>query len=161
MSPSAPCYSCATNMADATGAAQLKRINKIISDNFTVIVLCFFAICLLIFMIWFFGRSLHTVVKNWYDVRTKLDNTNNANNATILNDDTEVYDDEDEMLTNIMITDPNKTDFVKSMETAYKDYNRLKSEYIQSNYTRENDDVINQSSFYKKYDDYDYSVNKS
>lgn len=154
MASSAPCYNCAQNVADITGTAQLKRINRMISDNFTVIFLCILTIILLSWMMWFFGSKMYSVIKKWQDVRIKVDNSGNAT----INDDKEVYDEEAMALDGgLNAVNPDKQDFAKSMEYAYKEYNRRKSEYIQTNYTRPNDDVIDQSVFYKKYDDYTYA----
>lgn len=148
---SAPCYTCGENPMDFSGASQLKKIQRIVADNITIIVISAITVSLLIVVIWYFYYQLKDTIKKWRTAYAKK-----KEDIKIVNEDSEVYDEDDYNFDNTKTVEPNKVDFVRSMQIAYKDYNKLKGEYILSNFSKTNDDVIDQSMFYRKYDDYSY-----
>lgn len=149
---STPCYTCGGNVADMSGVAQLKRIERLIADNYTVIGLSVGISVLLFIIIWYFGKQMYEVIRNYRKSYISL-----KSSMPSTTDDSEIYDDDDKVYDVAQYFDPGKNDFVKAVETAYKDYNKLKTDYIRTNHMDDNDDTIGKDTmFYKKYDDYQY-----
>ncbi len=152
---SAPCYNCGGNLTDLTGTAQIKKIERLIADNYTVIGICILIVSVLSLVAWYFGSQMYQTIKNYKKSLIKFKGTEQTKEFTA---DNEVYDDEATKPHDMSkYFNAGKQDFVKTMENAYKDYNTLKSEYLRTNNKTDNDDVINKDTiFYKKYDDYEY-----
>lgn len=151
MATPSKCITCSNNPMDLSGTVQMNKINKIISDDITVILISIFIIIILGIIIWYFAGQLIAAIKRWRGAYAR-------NNTDIkkVSDDKEVYDED--MADTTVQVNPMKEDFLRTMENAYEDYNKLKTEYIASNYSKANDDLIDKSVFYKKYDDYDYKI---
>ena len=134
-----------------SGVTQIKKIEKLIADNYTVICLCIGIVIILALVVWYFGKQMFEVIKNYRKSYVSM-----KGNMPSTSEDSEIYDDDEKVYDVSQYFEPGKTDFVKAVETAYKDYNTLKSDYIRSNHMDDNDDVIDKDTiFYKKYDDYE------
>lgn len=155
-----PCYNCGGNLTDLTGTSQLKKIERLIADNYTIIGICIVIVSVLSLVAWYFGSQLKEILKNYKNSLIKLKGTTKS---AKIDADNEVYDDEASKPYDMTkYLDPGKQDFIKNMKNAYKEYNTLKSDYIRTNNKSDNDDVINKDTiFYKKYDDYEYKKPES
>ncbi len=151
-----PCYNCGGNLADLSGTAQIKKIERLIADNYTIIGICIVITLGLSFIIWYFGSQIYETIKNYKKSVIKYQGTDTT--AQKLDLDNEVYDEDGAQPTDITkYFDSGKQDFVKTMDNAYKDYNTLKTDYLRTYNKSENDDVVNKDTiFYRKYDDYTY-----
>jgi hypothetical protein len=152
MATSAPCYNCGTNVNDFTGGSQLKRIERMVADNYTIIGIAIITFILLFIVIRYFAKQLYEVIKNYQNSKKKQQ----AEKKGV--DDSEIYDEDEPPVDTSKYMESGKTDFVKDLETAYKDYNKLKGEYIRTNYSKVSDDGIDKTAFYKKHDDYSYTT---
>lgn len=153
MATTTGCNTCGSNVMDLSGTSQLKRIERMIADNYTIIVISIITLIILGIVINYFGTQLYNCLKRYYTVKSL--SGIKSNSATLA--DGEEYDEDNGTFDPLMHFDQGKTDFVKNMEVAYKDYNKLKGDYIQTNYKHTNDDSIDQSALYSKYDDYSYT----
>lgn len=152
MSSATPCYNCGGNVADTTGMNQIKKLERLITDNYTVIIISIILLIVLFICLKYFGTQIYTSIKRYRQTAIKVKSA--LPNVT---EDTEIYDEDDKPYDISKYFDQGKNDFVKSMEDAYKDYNKLKSDYIRTTYSKNNDDLVNKDTvFYGKYDDYDY-----
>jgi len=151
---SAPCYNCGGNLADLSGTSQIKKIERLIADNYTVIGICIVIVIGLSVIVWHFGSQIYETIKNYKQSVLKFKGTTSSSKTI---EDNEVYDEDAKPYDTTKYFESGKQDFVKSMETAYKDYNSLKSDYLRTNNKVANDDVVGKDTiFYKKYDDYEY-----
>ncbi len=152
MSTAAPCYNCGGNVADTTGMNQIKKLERLIADNYTVIVICIILSIVLFICLKYFGTQIYEVIQRYRKSAIQV-----KSGLPDVTEDTEIYDEDDKPYDISKYFGQGKNDFVKSMEDAYKDYNKLKSDYIRTTYSKTNDDVIDKDTvFYGKYDDYDY-----
>jgi hypothetical protein len=140
---------------DFSGSAQLKKIERMISDNYTIIVISFVTLILLFIIIKYFAKQIYNTIHR-YRMSYGMDKKDKA----VIVDDSEIYDEDDPPIDTTKYFDAGKTDFVKNLETAYKNYNKLKGEYIRTTYNTDNDDTIDQKALYGKYDDYTYAEQK-
>lgn len=131
-------------------------ISRMLSDNYTMLIIFAIVIALLIMVLSYF-------IKN--TMRTLKDYKSNLQRSEAPKDkDSEVYVDDDN---DNAVVDPkayqesNKLNFMKQMDNAYQDYNLEKTSYIRATYNRTNDDVVDNRVVYKKYDDYVYEKKKS
>lgn len=151
---SIPCISCNDSVVkDLSGVAQLRSLNRMIADNYTVIIISFITIILLIIIAKYFGKIFITTIITYRSNVNKFQE--GIKQTSTINDD-ENYD-EDEQIDSSKYFDAGKLDFVQKMQNAYKDYNTKKSQYIQNTYSEQNDDVINKDTLYQKYDNYNYN----
>jgi hypothetical protein len=163
---SSPCYSCGQNAMDFSGEAQVRRIQRMISDNYTIIVLSIVSIIVLLFAAKYFWGELYASLSSYRKALQKqndsLDN-NSYGNKKKTEDDEEYEDDDekDQTFDSTQYFKEGKKQFVTNMESQYNKYNKLKSEYIANNYSKSSDDVIDQSALYKSHDDYTYTKEKT
>lgn len=150
-----PCYNCGGNLTDLTGTAQIKKIERLIADNYTIIGICIVLVIVLSLVAWYFGSQLLETIKSY---KKSLIKARGSDKSATVEIDNEIYDEEATKPYDMTkYLEPGKQDFVKTMEDAYKDYNNLKTEYLRSNNKSENDDLITKDTiFYKKYDEYEY-----
>jgi len=152
------CQTCAGAINDLTGIAQLRKIERMISDNYTIIFISFLLIVILIFILWYFSTQLHETLKIYYKAAGKRNEDIVGKASTSYNpDDAEDYDDEPTYIDSTTHFDSGKAEFVKNMNDAYKEYNKEKADYIRTTYSIDNDDDINTSAMYSKHDDYEYT----
>lgn len=161
MDSSIPCISCKDGIIkDMSGVSQLRMINRMIGDNYIIIFISFITVIILLIIAKYFGKNLLDTIKSYRNSFIKsqegieIGKKGKYTNTKGM-DDGEIYDDKQD-IDSSQYFETGKLDFVKKMQTAYKDYNKLKSDYIQSTYSKQNDDVINNDTLYKKYDDYSY-----
>jgi predicted PurR-regulated permease PerM len=121
-------------------------ISKMLSDNYTLLIIFIIIIGLLLFLAIYFINQIKTTVKDY--------NRNIQKTGSTINTENEVYLDEPEVLDPNTYQDPNKQQFYKNVDTVYKEYNKEKTNYIKSTYNKENDDSIDNRIIYSKYDDY-------
>jgi len=150
--PATECYTCNNGnpLTDLTGIQQLHKINKIISDDYTTVFISILLIIGFLIVIYYFGKQLILTLSSYYkqasSVSAKVDPKQ----------DSELYDDTGLVIDPDQYFEPGKLDFVENMQKVYKEYNKEKAEYIKNVYKRQDDDVIDTSTLYQQYDDYNY-----
>jgi cbb3-type cytochrome oxidase subunit 3 len=153
MSNSPPiCLSCTGNVNDLTGVTQLKKIERMIGDNYTLVFFSFVLLIILFLIIWYFGSQLKENIDTYRKAYIKLND--NVTKIEVAYDDSEIYNEDGEYVDTNKYFDKGKTDFVAKMKLAYKDYNKQKAEYIKNTYSTTDVDIIDTSAMYSKYDDY-------
>jgi hypothetical protein len=149
------CQTCIGNVNDLTGMAQLKKIERMISDNYTIIFISFILIILLGLMLWYFSSQLTETLKEYYKAVGKR-NAGVVSKTPPAKEDLEDYDDEQTYVDTTTFFEPGKADFVTKMTNAYKEYNEGKTEYIRTTYGEEDGDNVDTTALYSKYDKYNY-----
>lgn len=148
--------SCAVpNSIDMDEVITKGYITKMLSDNYTLLIVFVILFLILLFVLLYFIRQCYNAYKMY---------NQNTLDAPPVNVDSEIYpldaEDPADPLDNLNITDPNEyrdpeeKKFYKDVDTIYKDYNTEKTNYIKSTYNRDNDDEINEKMIYSKYDSY-------
>lgn len=149
------CQTCIGNVNDLTGVAQLKRIERMISDNYTVIFVSFILILLLGLILWYFSSQLRDTLKGYYKAVSKK-NADLVSKTPPAKEDLEDYDDEQTYIDTTTYFEPGKADFVTKMTNAYKEYNESKADYIRTTYGEDDGDPVDTNTLYSKYDKYSY-----
>ena len=149
------CVSCTGPLHDLTGIAQLKKIERMISDNYTIIFICIIILFILGLILWYFSSELKNTLYAYRKAYIKL-NENLAINVSAGVDDAEIYDNDGEYIDTNKYFEAGKLDFVAKMKVAYKDYNKQKADYIKNTYSSLDDDAIDTTAMYSKHDDYEY-----
>lgn len=141
----------------------LKKLEGMISDNYTMLFILFIILSVLLLALYYFGSSLIKTISIWWrNVQEKRGNggKSSADNPRAKEDDNDIYYDNPK-------EDPNYADpfkyapsgqreYVDNMDKAYKEYNDKKTSYITNTYQKQNDDIIDQKVIYKEYDNYSY-----
>lgn len=127
-------------------------INRMISDNYSLIFLFIFLSIIIALIFVYFAKELKNILKIYYDAQG---GKKEAKEKPV---DDELYDDEDPDPYIINQHMDIATDgFFKNVETKYTDYNTEKTNYIINNYKKEtSDDVIDRNMLFSKNDDYTY-----
>lgn len=141
----------------------LKKLDSMISDNCTIIIVMFVVLTILGFTLAYFvqsiTRTLMTYLTNKWEKDKELKAANGKNNPrSVADDDYRYYGSPSE---DPEYTDPTKylpqTSFVQEVDTVFDKYNKDKRSYIAAQFEgRQNDDVIDKTILYKEYDDYTY-----
>jgi len=164
MSSCSRCNPAGCDDAAASGVVLLRKLNSMISDNYVLLFVYFLVIALCTLALTYFIMSLKNTINSYMKAKaTEVKITNNQKSGT---DDNYTYPEEGEVLIDedadkpLMIRDamekPTK-DFITNLDTAYKEYNTLKSEYIKNTYEgRENDDVVDERVRFAEHDSYTY-----
>ncbi len=158
MTATPPCTSCGTKVGDFSGTIHIMKIKRMISENYLMISLCVMMLLVIGYLIYFAIVQIIESVKV-YRKAIKTESTLSTSKSGNTQDN-EVYDTDNPFnpVDPIRYFEPGKAEFVTNLERNYKEYNTLKSDYILSTYERTNDDVIDKTALYKKYDDYDYKT---
>lgn len=140
--------------AEVSESTIIGVINKMLGDNWTLLVIFIVLSGVLIALFFFFLGQLKETLKDYYK---------NQGGAKMIGEkpvDNEIYDEDE--------TDPTVIDrhmdistgnFYKEVDKQYKDYNFEKGEYIKTTYNLdESDDVVDRRMLFSKYDDYEYST---
>lgn len=149
----------------ACGAASnsvvlLQKLDTMISDNYTLLFILFVVLGILGFALSYFVNSLKDNLKAYYKGKEEDRPPAGDNPRVAFDDDYTYYDDVKEDPVKV---DPKanleegKRNFFEGIEKAYDEYNTLKTEYIKNVHKIENDDVVDKSMMFSKYDTYDYS----
>ena len=157
------------NACDPSGCAGipnsvmlLKKLDYMISDNYTLLFIFIVIMIILGMSFIYFFKSLKQSLSTYLKDKV-LSIETSGDNPRISTDDNYTYYEntkEDPVPVAPKESMPTGTkEFLKTVDNVYKDYNLLKSEYIKKTYThgKENDDVIDEKTLYKEYDDYKYS----
>jgi len=136
-----------------------------ISDNYTIILLAIVSLLVLAFAARYFGVELYNSLSLYREgVRKQMDTLGKDGGITaakLLSQDDEDYDEDGDVTSAPFDVstyyEQGKKSFVDKVTTQYKEYNKLKGEYIQVNYSKPNDDPVDQDLFYKRHDDYSYA----
>lgn len=165
----AVCDSCSTT--DCGGSADtgslslhIHKIKSMISDNYTMLFVLVVVLVIIALIIAYFAASISKTIRVWmHDKQERSKNsqdTDTTDNPKLKEDDDQVYYDdpkEDPSNTDTWKYAPkNKQDFYKQMDQTYDEYNQEKAKYIKGTYAKDNDDVLDKSVMYQKYDDYTY-----
>lgn len=139
------CYSCSSG-GDLSGTVQIKKIDKIINNNYSVLAVFALLLVITIISFYYIFTLLYAELKAYFGFRKKKS----------LKQDEEYYDDMIDMKYDVTnYYDNNKKQFIKNINKEYSTYNNDKSNYIRSNYNKDNDDIVNgKTILFKKYDDY-------
>jgi phosphate/sulfate permease len=144
------------------GVMLLKKLDSMISDNYTLIFIWFVVSIILGLALSYFIASLNKNITSYYRGKNKVNiKTPHSNNIRAKEDDNyDYYETVNDDPVKIDINDsipPNKKEFIKNLETTYNEYNNLKTEYLNKTYSgRKNDDIIDSNIEFKIYDNYDY-----
>lgn len=155
-----------------SGELLLKKINMMLSDNYTLLFALLLIFIVLGLSMSYFVNSLRATLKAYYDGKRDADEAaaggkkgkKSGGDGDPRNpaDDSEVYYN-DPQKDDPVYTDPakymerNKRVFLENVATAYKQYNQEKSKYIAGTYAgRDNDDIIDDDVLYSAYDKYTY-----
>lgn len=152
-----------------------KMLTKLISDNYTILIMFCVVIAVAILILWYFGSNIYKTIKNYYKYSKPIDiSITPSDNQYDADADNELYStnmDSDRVSGFYKTDDSNrsedyirqsKKEFLEDIEKRYKDYNTAKSDYIFNTYNKTNDDIINKDILYGfdgKYDDYNYTKN--
>ena len=153
--------SCAVpNSIDMDEVITKGYITKMLSDNYTLLIVFAILFLILVFILLYFIKQCFNAYKMYKQ------NTLGGSSPPV-NIDDEIYPmdpldnlESSDPLDNLVTTDPNnyrdpeEQKFYKDVDTIYKDYNKEKTNYIKSTYNRDNDDEINEKMIYSKYDSY-------
>lgn len=137
---------------DLTEVMNRAHINRLLSDNYTMIIIFIIISAALTFVLVYFVKDVRRTIYEH--------NKNTLKSEVPKSDQDEVYVDDGGAET--AATDPakyqeaNKVKFFKDVDQVYKDYNLGKTDYIKSGFNKENDDYIDARMAYKKYDEYVY-----
>lgn len=133
------------NIPDTNDILQLKKLNKIISNNYAILLV-------FLLLLGLFGLSFYYIVSLLY---SQVSLFFRSQKKKSIKDDDEYYDDM--FIPNDMTKyyDAKKKNFIKDLNTEYKEYNEEKTKQIKNNFNLANDDIINEKNiFFNKYDDY-------
>lgn len=145
------------------GVMLLKKLDSMISDNYTLIFIWIVVTVILGLALSYFASSLSKTLKDYYKGKQKSEvNPPNSDNIRAKEDDDyNYYDPVSEDPVKVDPNDslePNKKEYIKNMSATYNEYNNLKTEYLNKTYSgRKNDDLIDSKVQYKTYDDYKYN----
>lgn len=156
---------------DPTPLTIVDDIKTLINDNYNMlIVYTVLVICLLCILI-FICNDIYNIIKNYLRFKnlqavkekskSLLDTSTNNPKDPAGDDETYPIYDEDNPYVAIGkkpkdYKPENEKAFFRNIDNKYKEYNTQKREYIKHKYSRNDDDIINDTLLYPKYDDYDY-----
>jgi hypothetical protein len=128
-------------------------INRMLSDNYTLIVLFLFLIIIIGAITYYFYTELRNTIKFYYRNQGSEEAVkNNPNEDELYEDDNE--NDDNEVNKHL---DSVSGNYFKKVENDYKDYNFQKGQYIINNYRKkESDDIIDRNILFEKKDNYTY-----
>lgn len=142
----------------------LRKLESMISDDCTIIIVMFVVLTILGFTLAYFMRSIiktmMTYLKNKREKEKEFKSTNaGGGNPRSKEEDNYMYYSSTKE--DPEYKDPAKfmrqQSFVKEVDTVFDKYNKDKSQYISMQYEgRKNDDVIDKNILYKEYDNYTY-----
>lgn len=133
---------------EALEEIQMNKIMKMIKDKYSIIAISIGIILTCIFILFFFAKQLFNAVHKWKVMSSKY---------TAPSDFNEEYPDEPskEMGDPINYYSEGKQKFVKNIKSIYKQYNREKNSYIVNTLKKPNDDVVDSTILFSKYDSYE------
>ena len=127
-------------------------IAKMLSDNYTLLILFFVLGAFIILVLYYFVSQLLDALKDY--------KKNSGNTVTVNAQDSveEIDPDDPDAVPEDpnKYTDGNKQTFYKNVDSTYSTYNKEKTQYVKATYGKDNDDKIDNTIEYKKYDDYNY-----
>lgn len=133
------------------------HISRLLSDNWTLLIVFLIVIGLLVLVLSYFVKQTFKTVRDYKSNEKAQEAPKNA--------DEESYDESDDnenaIIDPVSYQEGKKLKFMKNVEDAYKTYNAEKTSYVQSSFSRTNDDVIDQRMAYKKYDRYEYEPDQN
>lgn len=156
MASSAPCVAstCLSKAGDLTPAVELVKIQRLISDKYTIISLFVITTIIVALALIYFGKQLYDTIKQYLASKKKVAE---VVASTPHQNDNEDYNENVPIVNPTKYFEAGKSEFVKDMDKSFKEYNQEKTKFITSNYDSSNDDLVDQSVFYNKYDNYEYT----
>ena len=154
---------------DATGCVGINsseilihKINNMIADNYTLLFVLLVLIIIIGLALSYFITSLIKGLSSYFKAKQQYKFKEDIDNPRLREfDDNTFYEDtkeDPEFKDPTEYLDKNKKQVLKNMSNEYGEYNKLKSEYITSNYNgRQNDDVVDKTVMFKDYDNYKYN----
>lgn len=154
--------SCTLDKGDTTNTTietTIMKIEKMISDNYAMILVYVVFAVGIGFVIWYFGSSLIKRIKEYNANKSVKESStpsisNNSQNAEA---DNNVYDGTEPSPDNINdFMEPGKKGFVKQVDQVYKDYNKALKDFITSSGKKDEDAMIDVDLLFKTHDEYKY-----
>lgn len=144
------------------GVVVIKKLESMISDHYTLILV--FTVCTIItlLLLFYFGKSMKQTLSAYMRNKTRRKVYAPTNNQRSPEDDDYMYyDNINEDPEPIIPRDRiprGQLEFQDKVESAYKEYNDLKTQYLEKAFHKKdaNDDVINEKIKYDDYDKYRY-----
>ena len=153
------CTDCDPSACESTSML-LKKIDMMISDNYTLLVVLAILLVIIGLIISYFMDSLISHVKGFLKNKKEQGTTGTDNPRYSADDDITYYDNpkEDPKYEDpVQYMPKGQYQYVKKLDKEYEEYNKLKSQYIATTYDgRTNDDLVDTQVIFKEHDDYDY-----
>jgi len=135
------------------------KINKMISDNYSMIVMYILFLVGIAFIIWYFGKSLIARIAAYNQNKSKIVSgtptiSNNSQNKEADNNNYNGDEPEPENIKDFM--EPAKRKFAKDVEVVYKDYNQAINDFVATTGKADTDGVVDSSVIFKTHDNYKY-----
>lgn len=133
----------------------IKRIESMISENYTALFILFVAVAIISIFLYYFVMALMKTLREYRFSKKDINNTSGDNPINPI-DDNYQYDSSSFIEPVEYLPTGTKT-HIKNMDKVYSEYNQLKSDYISKTYNKENDDLIDYNVLFASKDKYKYN----
>lgn len=136
------------------------KVEKMISDNYSMLGLYVVFVIAIGFVIWYFGSSFIKRIRAYYQNKGASEKpvpsiSNNMQNPEADNND---YDGNEPQPDDVKVyMDKGKKKFVTELDSVYKDYNEAVGDFIRSTGKTAEDSDVDAGVLFRTHDDYDYS----
>lgn len=136
------------------------KIEKMISDNYSMLGMFIIFLVAIGLIIWYFGSSLTKRLNAYYQNRINVGSATPtiSNNVQNPEADNNTYDDDLEPQPDDVkdFMEPGKRSFVKKIDSVYKEYNEAIGDYIRSTGTTDEDGAVDSTILFSTHDTYNY-----
>jgi hypothetical protein len=135
------------------------KIDKMISDNYSMLSLYVVFIIAMGFIIWYFGSTLVRRIRTYYQNKGKVEDStpsisNNVHNKEADNND---YDGNDPAPDDVKVyMDSGKKKFVADLDRVYGEYNDAMGDFIRSTGKTDEDGNVDANVLFRTHDEYKY-----
>lgn len=151
---------CPLKSLEVTASSPIVKIQKMISDNYSMLGLYIVLAFACGVILWYFVKDFFKLISRYLSNKSAATTTTIANSSYTLdkNADDVVYDNDlDPIPQDVQkYMDTSKKTFVKEVEKVYQPYNDALADYITSMGKTENDNKVDSSILYKTHDDFSY-----
>ena len=146
----------------ASGSMLLKKIDSMISDNYTLLFVLGVMLIVVGLALTYFITSFVANIKGYLKSKEEVVKASSGG------DNPREYQDDDHIYYENPKDDPqyeepkeympvSQREYLNKVDKEYDEYNKLKTQYIASTYNgRKNDDIIDRNVLFKEYDNYGY-----